>query len=84
MHKFFHPDYPPEHFDYDEPCDNCSASIPIVIDWNEQTCYEITCPVCGHKMMLCSLCHWDDENSDDPVGCDWSPANGCHRKVVQS
>ena len=49
---------------------------------NECFDYEITCPVCGEKMMLCTLCMWDQEGTgeDAPGDCDWTEEYGCFRK----
>jgi len=81
MHTVYTPGTVPGNYNFEEPCPHCDSYVPVLIDEQEHTCYEVTCPVCGQKLMLCTLCHWDDEESDDPKGCDWSPCNGCCRKL---
>ena len=69
-------------YNFEEQCPNCDNSIPILID-EFSTSYEIDCPACGHKMMLCTLCYWDQELEEGFGGlykCDWSNGRGCFRE----
>lgn len=71
-------------YNFEEQCPQCDNSIPIEIDYFEHDCYEINCPACGYRMMLCTLCYWDQEDEDDFDGeykCDWTEKNGCYRKL---
>lgn len=65
MHKVYRPDECPKEYNYEEYCPHCDEMIPVVID---DGCFEYatTCPVCGKRLMLCTLCHWDytDDLSD--------------------
>lgn len=46
-----------------EPCPHCDSEITVI--WNpEEDGYQIHCPRCGEKMMLCSMCPMHDR-------CDW-------------
>lgn len=83
MHTVFAPGKAPENYNFEETCPHCDSCVPVLIDEQKHTCYEVTCPVCGQKMMLCTLCLWDNEDSNDPLpdNCDWSPVNGCHRQL---
>lgn len=62
----YHPD---SDFIYhvEEQCPNCSSMIAVNVD-EKLTHLETKCPVCGKKMMICSMC---DRN------CDWTPAGCC-------
>lgn len=71
-------------YDFEETCPNCDKLIPIEIDDFEHECYEIDCPSCGYRMMLCTLCYWDQEDEEDFDGhhkCDWRKKDGCYRKL---
>ena len=60
-----------------EVCPHCEKEI--MKKWDvEKKGYQITCPNCGKKMMLCDECL----NSEDNVGmrCDWSEERGCFRQ----
>lgn len=58
-------------YDYEEQCPYCGNVIPIVFDINEK-CLEITCPMCGKKIMICTACiDWNN-------ACDWKEGSGCH------
>ena len=82
MHKAFKPGEAPSNYNYGEDCPECGETIGIVIDENDTTNYEVICPVCGNPMMLCTLCHWDNEEAENPHDCDWCPARGCYRKLL--
>ena len=59
-HKPIPPHYRPE---VTEPCPHCDSEIGVI--WNpEEDGYQIHCPRCGAKMMLCSMCPMHDR-------CDW-------------
>ena len=82
MHKAYKPGEAPKDYNFEEMCPHCDEFIPIVIDDDDATSYEVICPVCGEKMMLCTLCHWDAEEDENPHDCDWCPAHGCYRKHI--
>ena len=83
MHKLFKPGTEPTNYNFEETCPHCDSAIPVIID---DSCfeYQFNCPVCGEKMMLCTLCAWDfeDDHPTAPKGqcyCDWSKEYGCYR-----
>ena len=55
-----------------EYCPHCDTESTLM--WSvEEHGYEIYCPVCGKKIMLCSMCgHYND--------CDWTEEAGCKMK----
>lgn len=55
-----------------EYCPHCDTESTLM--WSvEEHGYEIYCPVCGKKIMLCSMCgHHND--------CDWTEESGCKMK----
>lgn len=55
-----------------ECCPHCDTESTLM--WSvEEHGYEIYCPVCGKKIMLCSDCgHHND--------CDWTEESGCKMK----
>ena len=55
-----------------EYCPHCDTESTLM--WSvEEHGYEIYCPVCGKKIMLCSMCgHHND--------CDWTEEAGCKMK----
>lgn len=56
-----------------EVCPHCDREV--VLYWNvEEDGYEINCPYCGKKMMLCSECQ--ARNSC----CNWNGNFGCYQK----
>lgn len=60
-----------------EVCPHCDGEI--VLQWNvEQDGYQIKCPYCGEKIMLCDACRHSDDNLN--MICDWSEEYGCFRK----
>lgn len=79
MHKAYKPGEAPEHYNFEEYCPHCNNEIPIVID-DAVFRYKMTCPVCGEKLMLCTLCHWDNSDAGLPDRCDWSYEHGCCRE----
>lgn len=69
-------------YNFEEECPFCGEYIPVLIDEMDFNHYDIICPVCGKRMMLCTLCRWDQELEDGFDGnykCDWSEA-GCFRR----
>jgi len=58
-------------YDVEEYCPYCDEMIPIIIDLGCDH-FWITCPHCGRKTMLCSVC-------PDVDRCDWNPDTGCHK-----
>ena len=71
MHQVYKPGTAPKKYNFEEYCPWCDEGIPVVIDDVDFEHYEFKCPVCGHKLMLCTLCHWDQEDGDGTHGCDW-------------
>lgn len=53
-----------------ECCPECGREIELRWDIKEDG-YEIYCPYCGVRMMLCDECMHRDEN-DEPIECDCS------------
>ena len=58
-----------DRYDIEEPCPECGELIAVKVD-EEDKRFFVNCPVCGHKMMLCSLC--------DTSTCNWKQGSGCH------
>lgn len=62
-----------------ELCPHCDTEVTMEWDVNERG-YEAFCPVCGKKMMLCSMC--DCEN------CNWNAADDtckmCRKKDTKN
>ena len=82
MHKAFKPGTEPKGYNFEEMCPHCDTFIPVVVDNDEAIEYEVVCPVCGKPMMLCTLCHWDQQEEEGYCGdrCDWCAEGGCFRK----
>ena len=81
MHKVYKP-YTKRPYDFVEICPSCDKAIPVLID---PDCfrYQVRCPVCNYRMMLCTLCRWDQEEEEGFDGvykCDWNKETGCYRK----
>lgn len=74
MHSVYYPGKVPKEYDQEEYCPHCDNVIPVVIDHDDFEHYEFTCPVCGNRLMLCTLC---DEDQDG--ACDWIEKYGCFR-----
>ncbi len=72
MHKVYKPGEAPAGYNFEEYCPRCDQYIPVVVDDDEFTGYDQVCPVCGKRLMLCTLCH--DDNGDV---CDWTEKHGC-------
>ena len=58
----------------EEYCPYCDTYIGYAIDKDDFWHYEFTCPNCGHKLMLCDLCHQDYGDI-----CDWNSKTGLCR-----
>ena len=72
MHTGYKPwSIPVGSYNFDEYCPQCDSYIPVRIDENEKENYEIVCPVCGQRLMLCTLCHMDGHE------CDFCLEKGC-------
>lgn len=67
-------------YNFDEYCPECDSYVPIVIDDEDTETYSVICPGCGRKLMLCTLCHWDDVDAGLGDRCDWNPKHGCFRQ----
>ena len=70
------------YFNFQEMCPHCGTYHPIVIDDKDFKHYSIECPNCHNRMMLCTLCYWDQELEGDFDGChkcDWKEDKGCFR-----
>lgn len=66
-------------YNFDEACPHCDKYICVVIDNNDFTHYTVTCPYCGEKMMLCTLCRWDFwDNANAECPCGFVPIEGCN------
>ena len=60
-----------------EVCPHCGQEITK--KWDVEKCgYQITCPNCGKKMMLCDECLHNEDN--EGMRCDWSEERGCFRR----
>lgn len=59
-----------------EVCPHCEYEITV--NWSPETQgYEIFCPKCGRKMLLCDACmHAEDGGV---TICDWTEKDGCFR-----
>lgn len=79
MHKPYIDPPPTTGYNFEEMCPHCGEWIAIAIDYEDMEHYEITCPICGEKMMLCTLCHWDQSDANEPDHCDWCKETGCYR-----
>lgn len=61
-----------KYYDYTEYCPHCDNEIPVVIDYNLQNPrYERKCPICGKRLMLCTLC------LGAGFECNWNATGGC-------
>lgn len=68
-------------YNFAEFCPECETFVPIVIDDDDYKTYAVTCPTCGRKLMLCTLCRWDEEKfAGQDTPCDWCEENGCWRE----
>ena len=75
MNKVYKPGEAPTEYDFEEYCPYCDNAIPVVIDQTDYEHYQFKCPVCGHKLMLCTLCYDDQEETGAFHNCDWNPSD---------
>ena len=68
-----------------ETCPHCETEISLA--WSpKDDGFEIYCPKCGEKIMLCDACfHLDEydvepDQQHPPGSCDWCEETGCWRK----
>lgn len=66
------------YYDIEEYCPHCDELLPILVDLDQIHNFFVTCPKCGGKVLLCSLCR---ENCDQRDGvCQMSdPATNLRR-----
>ncbi|MFR8177176.1 MAG: hypothetical protein ACLVB5_08880 [Christensenellales bacterium] len=66
------------YYDIEEHCPHCDEVLPILIDFDQIHHFYVTCPTCGGRVLLCSLC---EENCDQRDGvCQMSdPATNLRR-----
>lgn len=69
-HTVYHPGQILAGYDGEEFCPHCDDYIPYTIDPDDLDDLEVTCPVCGNSMMLCSSCPYTSS-------CDWDEKTGC-------
>lgn len=62
-----------------EYCSECENEV--VMQWDtDADGFEIVCPYCGKKLMLCDECQHTVCEDGEPHNCDWDKARGeCHR-----
>ena len=60
-----------------EICPYCEKEIAKKWDV-ENNGYQVTCPNCGKKIMLCDACLHSKDNKT--MRCNWSEENGCFRQ----
>lgn len=62
-----------------EYCPECENEV--VLQWDtDADGFEIVCPYCGKKLMLCDECQHTVCEDGEPHDCDWDKACGeCHR-----
>lgn len=59
-----------------EICPHCGEEVEI--NWcTKEDGYEIYCPYCGKKMLLCDECMHSPDNKTQ--NCDWCEETGCFR-----
>lgn len=67
-------------FEQTEVCPHCDSEVSLIWDVDTKG-YQVFCPDCGNKIMLCDACLHADDNPDG--FCDWKiDFNGnpsCHR-----
>ena len=64
-----------------EVCPHCGEEITKKWDV-EKKGYQINCPNCGEKIMLCDGCFHSEDN--EGMRCDWSEDRGCFRKPKET
>lgn len=55
-------------FEVTEVCPHCDRENTLVWDYKNDG-YEIHCPHCGEKILLCDACFHSDDN--EGMKCDW-------------
>lgn len=62
-----------------EYCSECENEV--ILQWDtEEDGFEIVCPYCGKKLMLCDECQHTVCEDGEPHDCDWDETCGeCHR-----
>jgi hypothetical protein len=61
-----------------ETCPYCKNEIELRLPWKPQGSeYQIYCPFCGEKIMLCDACLHAEDN--EAGKCDWIDGKGCWR-----
>lgn len=61
-----------------EVCPHCD--LEITKKWDvEKDGYQIACPNCKKRIMLCDACLHSEDN--EAMSCDWSKEKGCFRKL---
>lgn len=72
-----------EKYDLEEYCPHCDNYIPLTYDEDDLgqgVCLETVCPICGEKLMICTLCeHCSSGDVYERDDCDWCKEHGCHR-----
>lgn len=59
-----------------ETCPHCGEEVEI--NWcAKENGYEVYCPYCGKKIMLCDECMHSNDNIEQK--CDWCKETGCFR-----
>lgn len=81
MHKAYKPGMEPSDYNFEEYCPHCDSSIPVKVDNDEAIRYDLICPVCGKQLMLCTLCMWDQQETENAPGdCDFHDGT-CFRRI---
>lgn len=72
--------YPASVCELDKDFDNCVTEVcphceeEVTLSWDVNLMgYQIYCPKCGKKMLLCSECEGSHTG-----GCNWSSEKGCY------
>lgn len=66
-------------YEVTEICPHCDRENTLVWDPDKDG-YEIYCPNCGEKMMLCTACYDEQRERGKKPFCDWMREEGCYRK----
>ena len=76
IHTYKPGEVKPDDYDFEEYCPHCDSFIPVRTYSTDE--YETVCPVCGKRLMLCTLCR--DVFGDT---CDWNDKNDCKCHCVK-
>lgn len=60
---FQNKDYNP-YYDIEEHCPHCDEVLPILVDPDQIHHFYVTCPTCGGRVLLCSLCEVNCDQRD--------------------